>query len=486
MSAAMYLEHYGLSEAPFRITADPGYFFSGAERGATLDALLFTLRFEEGIVKVTGEVGAGKTMLLRMLLERLPAEALPVWLANPSLTPEQLLQAIARQIGVPPDAQSENRLLDAIEQRLITLYGEGRRVIVLVDEAHAMPSASLEQVRLLSNLETPRHKLLQIVLFGQPELDALLAGPTQRPLRDRITHHFRLAPLSAAETRAYLLHRLQAAGHRGRPPLSVRAMNAISRSAAGLTRRINILADKTLLAGFAAGKHDIGLREVRLAARDAGLPDPLPIRSAAALVALTVTGVAALLYAMPGRIASGTSATAAPTAAPEVPAARAAVSPAASAATMKTAPPHADLLGSFVAERLMQSRDWVAQSKGERWTVQVGAAAPEQARELEALIHRIEALGDGTPVNLYAAPGTPVGRIGVVWGDFASAAEARSAVAAAPDWLRIARPYVRPIASIRPAPRKAKTAKAAPAAAESNSVKMGFDPTAPEEAGPRP
>jgi len=480
MSAAMYLEHYGLSEAPFRITADPGYFFSGAERGATLDALLFALRFEEGIVKVTGEVGAGKTMLLRMLLERLPPEALPVWLANPSLTPEQLLQAIARQIGALQEGPADDRLLDAIEQRLIQLYSEGRRVIVLVDEAHAMPPASLEQVRLLSNLETPRHKLLQIVLFGQPELDALLAGVAQRPLRDRITHHFRLAPLSSAETRAYLLHRLQAAGHRGRPPLSVRAMNAIGRSAAGLTRRINILADKTLLAGFAAGKHDIGLREVRLAARDAGLPDPLPVRRAAALAILATLAAGALLYGLPAQMRGSTPA-------PDTPVPAAATTPPPRAAAPTPPPaPHAELLGRFVAERLARSRDWVTQSKGERWTVQIGAAAPEQAHELETLIRRIETQGDGSPINLYAAPGTPVGRIGLVWGDFASAAEARAALAASPDWLRAGRPNVRPIASIRPNPRKAKTAKAAPAAAESNSVKMGFDPTASEEAGPRP
>ncbi len=484
----MYLEHYGLSEAPFRITADPGYFFAGAERGATLDALLFALRFEEGIVKVTGEVGAGKTMLLRMLLEQLPPEALPVWLANPSLTPEQLLQAIARQIGIAPDARTDERLLDAIEQRLIALYGEGRRVIVLVDEAHAMPPAALEQVRLLSNLETPRHKLLQIVLFGQPELDSLLAGAAQRPLRDRITHHFRLAPLTAAETRAYLLHRLQAAGHRGRPPLSVRAMNAISRSAAGLTRRINILADKTLLAGFAAGKHDIGLREVRLAARDAGLPDPLPWRGAALLIALAALAGGALLYGLPGRIGEPARADASATnpAPPSSAAPTAAATQSATAAPPSPAAPHSELLGSFVAQRLAESRDWVAHSNGDRWTVQIGASAPEQARELEALIQRADALPAQTPVRLYAAPGTPVGRIGVVWGDFATAAEARAALTASPEWLRAGRPYVRPAASIRPALRKAQTAKAAPAAAESNSVKMGSDPIAPEEAGPRP
>ncbi|GAA5179183.1 hypothetical protein GCM10025771_20590 [Niveibacterium umoris] len=490
MSAAMYLEHFGLNAPPFRITADPDYFYDGAERGATLDALLFALRFEEGVIKVTGEVGAGKTMLLRMLLERLPPDTIAVWLANPSLTPAELLHTIAEQIGANTgDAAQKPAQLDRIQQGLIDLYATGRRVIVLVDEAHAMPPASLEQIRLLSNLETPRHKLLQIVLFGQPELDALLAQPAQRPLRDRITHHFALAPLTRDETRAYLYHRLQAAGHRGRPPFSAAAMNAIARSARGLTRRINILADKALLAAFAASRHDVGVQEVRRAARDAALPDPLPLRmigALAILVGLVASGGVAYQVSRPAieHVAPQPHAAASPAKAP--PAASVQPGKTQQAAPPAIAPAYADILGTAVATRLAASREWVASQDGARWTIQVGAAAPQQATELEPLIQRIEQVGATQPVHLYAAPGKPVGRIGVVWGDFASAADARRALAQMPEWLRDSRPYVRPIASIRPRSSVAKPAAAAPLSAAGNSVKMGFDPTAQEKAGPRP
>lgn len=479
MRAALYLEHFGLHAAPFGITADPDYFYAGAERGATLDALLFALHFEEGVIKVTGEVGTGKTMLLRMLLERLPPETLPVWLANPSLSPDELLDTIARQIGADSPADQHASRLDAIQQRLIARYAEGQRVVVLVDEAHAMPGASLEQVRLLSNLETPRHKLLQIVLFGQPELDALLASAAQRPLRDRVTHHFRLAPLTRVETRAYLYHRLQAAGLRGRPPFSNAAVNAIARSARGLTRRINILADKSLLAGFAAGKHDIGLGEVRRAARDAALPDPLRWMPAL-LLAVSVPCIAL------GILAAQSLGANAPTNAPTPP--RIAPTANAAVATRPAPPPapHAELLGAPIAARLAASSDWVQRRDGRRWTIQVGAAAPQRAAELEDLIQRIEAVGAPQALNLYAAPGVPVGRIGVVWGDFADAREARAALAQMPDWLRQSHPNIRPIASIRPARTTVKPATAAPSMPRGNSVKMDFDPISPEKVGPGP
>ncbi|MCX9154845.1 AAA family ATPase [Niveibacterium sp. 24ML] len=478
MSSTLYLEHFGLDEAPFRITANPDYFFAGAERGATLEALLFALRFEEGVLKVTGEVGAGKTMLLRMLLEKLSPETLPIWLANPSLPPDQLLRTIATQIGAAIDENPDTGMLDAIQQRLITLYGEARRIILLVDEAHAMPATSLEQVRLLSNLETPRHKLLQVVLFGQPELDQLLATDAQRALRDRITHHFQLAPLTTAETHAYIYHRLLAAGHRGRPPFSTPAMSAIARSAKGLTRRINVLADKAMLAAFAAGKHDIGLREVRLAARDAAMPDPLALRSASlALLALLLPAALGAWWwqRQPAPApAPGPGVLAHPT----VPHAPRAQPPAALAAPVAPAP-FADILGGAIANRLQASRNWVSSTDGKRWTIQIGAAAPDKARGLETLIAKAESIATDIPVHLYVAPGKPIGRIGVVWGDFASAAEARQALASAPDWLRNDRPYVRPLASIRPARPQAMPAKAVPVAAEANSVKMRSDPTAP-------
>ena len=165
----MYKDHFGLSEAPFRITPHTGRFFAGAQRGAMLEALCYAIQRDEGIVRVTGEVGTGKTMLCRMLLEQLPENVQTLYIANPSLTPEALLEVLREELQVP--ACEPGRLLRALEAALIERHAAGRKVVVIIDEAHAMPRESLEQIRLLSNLETRTHKLLQIALFGQPELN---------------------------------------------------------------------------------------------------------------------------------------------------------------------------------------------------------------------------------------------------------------------------------------------------------------------------
>lgn len=264
----LYLDHFGLDEPPFRITPHTDFFFDGADRGATLDALLYAILHDEGIVKVSGEVGSGKTMLCRVLMERLPEHVEIVYLANPSLARDEILHAIADDLGV---AFSEDRVtvnLRALEEHLIDLYAEGRRVVILVDEAHAMPEETLEQVRLLSNLESSRHKLLQIVLFGQPELDEVLNQSSMRQLKDRITHSFRMRPLSEEEIGRYLMFRMRAAGYRGPDLFSPRAVSMISKGASGLTRRVNILADKSLLAAYMEGKHAVTARQVRAAIRD--------------------------------------------------------------------------------------------------------------------------------------------------------------------------------------------------------------------------
>ena len=167
----MYFDHFGLSEAPFRITPHTDFFFAGANRGATLDALLYAITHDEGIVKVSGEVGSGKTMLCRVLMERLPPHVEIIYLANPSLSKDEILIAISDELKLNPDSERGTRILRSIQDALIERYAAGRRVVVLIDEAHAMPRETLEEIRLLSNLEANRNKLLQIVLFGQPELD---------------------------------------------------------------------------------------------------------------------------------------------------------------------------------------------------------------------------------------------------------------------------------------------------------------------------
>ena len=265
---ALYLDHFGLNEPPFRITPHPDFFFDGADRGATLEGLLYAILHDEGIVKVSGEIGSGKTTLCRVLMERLPQEVVTVFLANPSYSRSEILHAIAEELGHDPTDDPAASALRALHAELIELYASGRRVVLMIDEAHAMPEDTLEQVRLLSNLESSRHKLLQIVLFGQPELDEALNKPSMRQLKDRITHSFRTRPLAADEIAKYVSFRMRAAGYKGPDVCSTAAIALIARASSGLTRRINVLCDKSLLAAFATNKHAITPREVRAAVAD--------------------------------------------------------------------------------------------------------------------------------------------------------------------------------------------------------------------------
>jgi MSHA biogenesis protein MshM len=288
---ALYLEHFGLTEPPFRITPHTDFFFDGAGRGATLEALAYAVLHDEGIVKVSGEVGSGKTMLCRMLMERLPKHVATIYLATPSLAPDEILHAIGEELDLALSRERTAVALRELQESLIRLYGEGRRVVVLIDEAHAMPEQTLEQVRLLSNLEAKRHKLLQIVLFGQPELDEALAKKSLRQLRDRITHTFRTRPLAQADVAKYLGFRMRAAGYRGPDVFTTRAAALIARASSGLTRRVNILADKALLAAFTQNTHAVNPRQVRAAIRDSEFSrlsrarPPLGLIGAAALAA---------------------------------------------------------------------------------------------------------------------------------------------------------------------------------------------------------
>jgi len=266
----MYLSHFGLDEPPFRITPNTEFFFEGARRGATLEALLYAITHDEGIVKVTGEVGSGKTMLCRVLIDRLPKNVETIYLANPSLSREEILRAIAEDLRVETRGRRTTVLLRALQEHLIQRYAEGGRVVVLIDEAHAMPNESLEEIRLLSNLESNRHKLLQIVLFGQPELDEHLDLTSMRQLRERITHSFGLEPLVAADIERYVTFRMRTAGRRGPSPFAPAALRVIGAASEGLTRRINILCDKALLAAFADDAQVVGRAHARAAVQDTG------------------------------------------------------------------------------------------------------------------------------------------------------------------------------------------------------------------------
>jgi len=317
---ALYLEHFGLDEPPFRITPHPDFFFDGADRGATLEGLLYAILHDEGIVKVSGEIGSGKTTLCRVLMERLPQEVETVFLANPSYSRTEILHAIAEELGLPAARDPAASAVRELQTKLIELYAGGRRVVLMIDEAHAMPEDTLEQVRLLSNLESSRHKLLQIVLFGQPELDEALNKPSMRQLKDRITHSFRTRPLASDEVAKYVSFRMRAAGYKGPDVCSGAAVALIARASSGLTRRINVLCDKSLLAAFAANTHAITPREVRAAIADSdfaplagsALPSSRAFAAAALLAAGAVAGAGAFYWLSQGKDVPAATVPAAP------------------------------------------------------------------------------------------------------------------------------------------------------------------------------
>ena len=271
----MYYEHFGLTEPPFRITPDTRLFFPGGSRGAILEAIVYAIASGEGIIKVIGEVGSGKTMLCRMLEVKLPESIEVVYLANPSLSPENILHAIAFEMKLPlPPGAGRLEVMHALHARLLEKHADNRQVVMFVEEAQRMPLDTLEEIRLLSNLETEREKLLQIVLFGQPELERNLSPRHIRQLKERITHGFVLPRLEAEEIREYLDFRMRSAGYKGPPVFSAAAVKLISRTSEGLIRRINVLADKALLAAYAGGAHEVTRREARSAIRDSEFGAP--------------------------------------------------------------------------------------------------------------------------------------------------------------------------------------------------------------------
>lgn len=265
----MYYPHFGLQQPPFKITPNTDFFFSGGNRGAVLDALVYAIANGEGIVKVVGEVGSGKTMLCRMLQTILPERIESIYLANPSVAPEDVLHAIAfeLQLELPKDAD-RLKVMQALQAHLLSRHAEGRQVVIFVEEAQGMPLATLEEIRLLSNLETKQDKLLQIVLFGQPELDENLNQEQIRQLRERITHRFNLNPLQTKDVGEYLIFRLRAAGYHGPHLFTDASIKKLSYAAQGLVRRVNILADKALLAAFADNVYQVTPKHIKAAIQD--------------------------------------------------------------------------------------------------------------------------------------------------------------------------------------------------------------------------
>jgi MSHA biogenesis protein MshM len=453
---AMYLEHFGLGEPPFRITPHIEFFFAGANRGATLEALIYAVTHDEGIVKVSGEVGSGKTMLCRVLIERLPENVVTIYLANPTLSRDDMLFALADELELElADDLRMSAVVRALQTRLIELYAQGRQVVVLIDEAHAMARETLEEIRLLSNLETSQHKLLQLVMFGQPELDDILAQPNMRQLKERITQNFSLEPLRRDDIGAYLEFRMRTAGYRGPSVFSPPAIQRIARASQGLTRRVNILADKALLAAFAGNGHEITRREVDAAVRDAGY-EGTRFRLRRWLPALGGVAVTAAIVVLawqcggtapetpstaPGSVASAPIAAMPPaaTGSPAVTSARAH-----DTATPAAAPPPAPAAAdSPLQKELEESRQWIASADGERWFVQLVTIDGGQTEFARSYYARARRLLPAEQVRVYRADTRSDARFGVIFGDYPTWQAAQQAVRQLPAELLDNNPFPR-------------------------------------------
>lgn len=261
----MYLEYYGLREAPFSITPDPRYVFLSERHRDALAHLLYGVGKggSGGFVQLTGEVGTGKTTLSRLLLEQLPEDTKVALLLNPKLSPVEMIETVCEELKLDISGKqgSLKGLTDALNTYLLDAYAQGLRVVLIVDEAQNLSFDALEQIRLLTNLETPTQKLLQIILLGQPELRDMLNRPEMRQLAQRITARYHLTPLDAAEAEAYVKHRMAVAGCQ-HVPFSRLGMRALFQRSGGIPRLINVIADRALMAGYAREQQTIGERLV--------------------------------------------------------------------------------------------------------------------------------------------------------------------------------------------------------------------------------
>lgn len=472
----MYYAHFGLKQPPFKITPNTEFFFSGGNRGAILDALVYAISSGEGIVKVVGEVGSGKTMLCRMLEGMLPENIERVYLANPSVAPEDILHAIAFELQLELPLNADRlQVMQTLQNYLIERHAEGRQVVIFVEEAQGMPLATLEEIRLLSNLETRHDKLLQIVLFGQPELDVNLNEQHIRQLKERITHSFNLGPLAEKDIEDYLISRLRTAGYFGPPLFTKAAVKRMAKASEGLVRRINILADKALLAAFAENAYAITPKHIGIAIKDSEFNAEATPTSRAktgywlamiTLIAGLVIGLGLhqlnlLQPANPTAAAPAKTAARVETPASEKADATTSAAPVAThvtePSTAVTAPADPQPVApppqstnpqpaGILESRMQATQTWLGQQASGTVSIQLMIGDdPEQMRtQLESLARTVEL--DNLYVYHTMVGGKPY--ISVLYGSFTDRASASKALEELPKPLRIYRPQLRTVGGI--------------------------------------
>ena len=498
----MYYSHFGLTQPPFRITPNTEFFYSGGNRGPILEALIYAISQGEGIIKVTGEVGSGKTMLCNMLQSRLPANVESAYIANPSVSPDEIVRAVALELHLkPPREAGHLEVMQLIHAHLLERHAQGRQVVMFIEESQSMPLATLEEIRLLSNLETAHSKLLQIVLFGQPELEDNLRQAHIRQLRERITHSFHLSPLKQHEIGDYLNFRLRAAGYRGPDLFSPAVVRAITQASGGLTRRVNLIADKALLAAFAENTHSVKLKHVRAAVRDSEFSHyetrQPRMRKGFALAVIGVAAVVAIALwwltqsdqpqsnpvADPTPIRPPAAAPAEPAAAPvaptspaeppaaEAPPAAPAATPAVAAPDTPASPPGksapdsekqtkqinkqevvetpaaAIKAGDLVDRRIQATREWLAQTGSNPYTIQLlGAENQQQLKDHLNVIRKYIEIND---VFIYRTTAKQKPSLTVLYGSFVDRRAAQEALKQLPATLKAHKPILRTAQGIR-------------------------------------
>jgi len=494
----MYLSHFGLNQSPFSITPNPTFFYAGSKRGAILEALIYAVAHGEGIIKVTGEVGSGKTMLCRMLEGLLPSNVEVIYLVNPTLSRDDVVYAIAGELGLATDGKRPDEVIRLLQHDLIAKHAEGKQVVLLVEEAQAMPLDTLEEIRLFSNLETAHHKLLQIVLFGQPELDESLSLPRMRQLKERITHSFKIPPLVPTLLPEFLMFRMRAAGYHGPDIFTKSAIQLMASVSEGIIRRVSILADKSLLAAFADNTHTISAKHVKAAVQDSefsstsalapyrtlaivlGLSATVlvsaglgwqdfwmheksipPVRPASApaarassasavtIVAPTTSRTSPALQTAPASSIAPTMATST-----AVESARTISTPTESAARRPEENPAAAASGDpartsvTLSQRLTLSKEWLSTEAPEHYSIQITLMTADKRTQIERFLQKTQGEIGAENLHMYPSRVAGVPRFGVVYGSFATRAEAQAKrVELADQWGY--RPQLRTITGIR-------------------------------------
>lgn len=299
----MYLEHFGLKELPFSLTPNTEFFLNMASYHKAYNMLMVSIANKEGFIKVVGEVGTGKTMLCRKVLNSLeenPDTFVTAYIANPVLSPKGLFLAFAEELGIEADADlGHHSLLKRVTHILMRHAAEGRQVVLFIDEAHAMPEKTLEALRLLTNLETEQSKLFQVVLFAQPELDEMLREKSLRQLLQRISFSYKLESLDRDGVERYVSHRLATAGYNGPAIFSASALNDLYTASQGVPRLVNVLCHKALMVAYGRGDRSVDREQVRKAIADTEgveMPKATTTPLIAAGIAASVAGVALVIY----------------------------------------------------------------------------------------------------------------------------------------------------------------------------------------------